>query len=113
MSSVATDSDLIQLRVRGDQPLQHSVSTKADLRGLWARLRKEVEGEVRFDKGTLIRPVRARMRLIILHVPLGVVLPGKSALTSWLRCAHAMPTGCPCWLGPVAPASLVKPAMKP
>ncbi|HEY1536004.1 MAG TPA: FAD-linked oxidase C-terminal domain-containing protein, partial [Polyangiaceae bacterium] len=88
MTSVATASELIQLRVRGGEPVQQFVGTKPDLRGLWARLRKEVEGEVRFDKGTL--GLYAQDASNYLHVPLGVVLPKSRAdVLATLRACHA------------------------
>ncbi len=87
MTTVATESELIQLRVRGGAPLQ-SASTKVDLRALWARLRKDVTGEVRIDKGTL--GLYAQDASNYLHVPLGVVLPKSRAdVLATLRACHA------------------------
>jgi FAD/FMN-containing dehydrogenase/Fe-S oxidoreductase len=47
-----------------------------DVKRLWARLRREVEGEVRFDPGSL--GLYAQDASNYFHVPLGVVIP-KSA----------------------------------
>ncbi|MEO7037704.1 MAG: FAD-linked oxidase C-terminal domain-containing protein [Polyangiaceae bacterium] len=87
MTSVAS-SELIQLRVRGSEPLQQAAGMKKDLPQLWARLRKDVEGEVRFDKGTL--GLYAQDASNYLHVPLGVVLPTSRAdVLATLRACHA------------------------
>ena len=88
MTSVATDSELIQLRVRPTEPLQRSSNRSTDLPALWARLRTEVDGEVRFDKGTL--GLYAQDASNYLHVPLGVVLPKSRAdVVATLRACHA------------------------
>ena len=88
----SNDSELIQLRVRRSEPLQRPANAKTDLRALWARLRKEVAGEVRFDRGTL--GLYAQDASNYLHVPLGVVLPRSRAdvLATLSAChAHGVP----------------------
>ena len=84
MTTVAADSELIQLRMRGGEPLLKS----AHLRGLLARLRRDVTGEVRFDTGTL--GLYAQDASNYLHVPLGVVLPkSREDVLATLRACHA------------------------
>ncbi|HEX3595061.1 MAG TPA: FAD-binding and (Fe-S)-binding domain-containing protein [Polyangiaceae bacterium] len=48
-------------------------SLGVEVKGLWARLRRDVEGEVRFDDGT--RGLYAQDASNYLHVPIGVVIP--------------------------------------
>jgi FAD/FMN-containing dehydrogenase/Fe-S oxidoreductase len=57
---------------------------RLDQRGLWARLRRDIEGEVRFDRGSL--GLYAQDASNYLHVPLGVVIPkSRTDLRAALR----------------------------
>jgi len=87
MASVTHESELVQLRLRGAEPLVATSKVKPALRGLWARLRREVEGEVRFDRGSL--GLYAQDASNYLHVPLGVVIPRSRAdVLATLRACH-------------------------
>ncbi|HEY2406161.1 MAG TPA: FAD-linked oxidase C-terminal domain-containing protein [Polyangiaceae bacterium] len=77
--------NLVQLhrkRRARDEP-----ASAVPLRELWARLRQEVSGEVRFDDGS--RGLYAQDASNYLHVPLGVVLPKTRAdVLATLRACH-------------------------
>lgn len=91
MSSRTSPEVLIPSRDLTQRPLATrrvaaaSASRRAaavELQGLWARLRRDVDGEIRFDEGS--RGLYAQDASNYLHVPLGVVVP-RSAPRSWMR----------------------------
>ncbi|HEY2734241.1 MAG TPA: FAD-dependent oxidoreductase, partial [Polyangiales bacterium] len=76
--------ELVQLRRKEEE--QAGASPIA-LRELWARLRRDVSGEVRFDDGS--RGLYAQDASNYLHVPIGAVLPRTRAdVLATLRACH-------------------------
>src|SRR3954452_16064092 len=87
MVSSTRESELVQLRISAREPLARRAVHRLDQLGLWARLLRDVEGEVRFDRGSL--GLYAQDASNYLHVPLGVVLPKSRAdVLAALRACH-------------------------